>query len=201
MIRLGLTGTVGAGKSAVGRLFEEWGALRVDTDDVAREVTRPGRPALGEIRDRWGEEVVDADGRLDREALRRVALADPDARRELESVLHPRILRRVEERLEEGAREGREVAVVEVPLLFEAGLEDGFDAVIAVDAPREVRWRRVRRERGLSREEFDALDGAQWPGARKREAADASIVNDGSRRELARKAREAWAAVTGRKPE
>lgn len=201
MIRLGLTGTVGAGKSAVGRLFEEWGALRVDTDDVAREVTRPGSPALDEIRDRWGEEVVDADGRLDRGALRRVVLADPDARRELESVLHPRILRRVEERLEEGAREGREVAVVEVPLLFEAGLDDGFDAVIAVDAPREVRSRRVRRERGISREEFDALDGAQWAGARKRKAADVAIVNDGSRGELERKAREAWAAVTGREPE
>lgn len=197
MIRVGLTGTLGAGKSTVGKLFEEWGALRVDADRVAREAVAPGSPALERIRERWGERVLRTDGTLDRAALRRVVAGEPEERRALERMLHPPVLRRVEERLERAEEEGVRCAVVEVPLLFEEGLGDRFDVTVAVDAPRELRYGRVAEERGLPEEEFAALEEAQWPGERKREAADHVIVNDGDRAGLERKARAVWRRIGG----
>lgn len=194
MIRVGLTGTLGAGKSTVGGLFERWGAVRVDADRLAREAVAPGRPALEEIEARWGEEVTGEAG-LDRDALRELVSRDPEARRELERILHPAVRRLMERRLEEAEEEGAEVAVAEVPLLFENGLEDRFDVTVAVDAPRELRLARVRDDRGVPEEQFDAMEGAQWSGERKLRAADLAVRNDGSLEELEAEARRVWARI------
>lgn len=191
MIRVGLTGTLGAGKSTVGRLFERWGALRVDADRLAREAVAPGQPALEEIESRWGEAVTD-EGELDRDALREIVAGDPDARRELEELLHPVVRRLMERRLRQAEEDGVGVAVVEIPLLFENGLEGRFDVTVAVDAPREVRLERVREERGVPEAHFASMEGAQWPGERKRRAADLTLRNDGSLEELEAEARRAW---------
>lgn len=198
MIVVALTGTPGAGKSTVGRLFEAWGARRVDTDELARRAVRPGSPALAEIAGTFGEEVLTDDGQLDRMALRREVFADPEARRRLEEILHPVILGLVEERLRAARREGAEIAVVEVPLLFEKDLREPFDVVVAVDAPRELRWERISESRGLGRDAFEGMEAAQWSGERKREAADLSIVNDGDEASLETRAREVWAEIAGR---
>lgn len=198
MLEVGLTGTVGAGKSTVGRLFETWGACRVDADRLAREAVAPGSRGLAEVREVFGEEVIDEEGALDREAMRRRAFADPDARRRLESIVHPEVRRLKEERAAEARAGGYEVLVAEVPLLLEGGMEDDFDLVVVVDAPREQRWRRVEEERGLDRETFEAIEGAQWPAERKRSAADVVIVNDGTLDRLEAKARAVWAAIQRR---
>lgn len=198
MLEVGLTGTVGAGKSTVGRLFETWGACRVDADRLAREAVAPGSRGLAEVREVFGEEVIDEEGALDREAMRRRAFADPDARRGLESIVHPEVRRLKEERAAEARAGGYEVLVAEVPLLLEGGMEDDFDLVVVVDAPREQRWRRVEEERGLDRETFEAIEGAQWPAERKRSAADVVIVNDGTLDRLEAKARAVWAAIQRR---
>ncbi len=100
MILVGLTGALGAGKSAVGRLFEGWGARRIDADEMAREVVRPGRHAFERIRATWGEGVLAPDGSLDRAALRRIVTGDPGARRELEDIVHPAVLELLEGRLD-----------------------------------------------------------------------------------------------------
>lgn len=197
MIVVALTGTPGAGKSTVGRLFEAWGARRVDTDELARRAVRPGSPALAEIAEAFGEEVLADDGQLDRMALRGEVFADPEARRRLEEILHPVILDLVEERLRAARREGGEIAVVEVPLLFEKDLREPFDVVVAVDAPRELRWERISESRGLGRDAFEGMEAAQWSGERKREAADLSIVNDGDEASLEARAREVWAEIAG----
>lgn len=192
MIVVAVTGTPGAGKSTVGRLFESWGARRVDTDELSRRAVRPGSPALREIAREFGDEVLADDGQLDRTTLRAAVFADPGARRRLEEILHPVILGLLEERLQEARRDGVEVTVVEVPLLFEKELQGPFDVVVAVDAPRELRWERISESRGLGREAFEGMEAAQWSGERKRKAADLVIVNGGDEDTLEARAREVW---------
>lgn len=198
MIRIGLTGTLGAGKSTVARLFERWGARRIDADELAREAVRPGSPALQEIREEWGDEVLDEEGGLDRARMRRRVFGDTDARRRLEEIVHPEVRRLRADRIEEAREAGAEVVVSEVPLLLETGMEGQFDVVVAVDAPRSVRRRRVAEERGLDAGTFEAIEAAQWSARRKREAADLVIENDGSREELEAAAREAWETIRRR---
>lgn len=196
MIRVGLTGTLGAGKSTVGRLFESWGARRLDADRLARQAVEPGRPAHGRIRKAFGEEVLAPDGTLDRSALRRIVFRDPAARRRLEEIVHPEVGALRREALQRARREGVTVVVEEIPLLFEVGMEDEFDLVVVVDAPAEVRAERLREARGLTREEFEAMDAAQLPAEEKRGRADRVIHNDGSREALTRRARRVWDDLT-----
>ena len=201
MIRIGLTGTMGAGKSTVGDLFESWGASRVDADALARQVVEPGRPALQAIRQAFGDSVIRDDGALDRAALRTVAFADPDALRRLEAIIHPAVDRLRADLLAAAKARGAPVAVLEIPLLFEKDLADEFDAVVVVDAPADVRRQRVCESRGLTADEFAAMDGAQWPGERKREAAGHVIWNDGDLEGLKSEAEAVWKAITGSSPD
>lgn len=198
MLTVGLTGTVGAGKSTVGDFFERWGACRVDADRLAREAVAPGTPALAAIRESFGEEVVAGDGSLDRRAMRERVFADPEARRRLEEIVHPEVRRLQRERAEEARAAGHEIFVAEVPLLFEGGLEETFDLVVVVDAPRERRRRRVREERGVDDATFAAIEGAQWSAERKRSAADLVVTNDGSIETLEERAREVWEEIERR---
>ena len=197
MIRIGLTGTMGAGKSTVSGLFESWGARRVDADVLARQVVEPGQPGLEAIRRTFGARMLRSDGTLDRAALRAVVFEDPAALRRLEAIIHPAVDRRRAVLLEDARREGARVAVIEIPLLFEKELRGEFDTVVVVDAPEDVRRRRVYETRGLTPEEFSAMDSAQWPGERKRAAADHVIWNDDDLASLESEAREVWDAVTG----
>lgn len=198
MIRVGLTGTLGAGKSTVGRLFEAWGGWRTDADELAREAVAPGSPGLEAIRERWGDAVLSGDGSLDRAALREEVFGDPDARRELERIVHPEIRRLRSQGLREAERAGARIVVGEVPLLFETGMADEFDLVVVVDAPRELRMRRVREARGIDAETFAAMEAAQWSGERKRARADHVIWNEGSRDELEDRARRVWEEIVER---
>ncbi len=195
MMLVGLTGTLGSGKSAVGRLFEAWGADRIDTDELAREAVRPGRPALERIRENWGDRILASDGSLDRPALRRIVTEDSDARQRLEGIVHPAVLELLTERLDEARSGERGVVVLEVPLLLESGLDEMCDLVVTVDAPLEVRKSRVCGERGLSEMEFTALNDAQLSGAEKRSRADIVVENGGSLSELEAAARAAWDSI------
>lgn len=194
---IGLTGSLGAGKSTVGRLFESWGAVRVDADMLAREAVEPGMPAHAAVLARFGRTVTAPDGSLDRAALRGIVFADAGARADLEAIVHPEVDRLRTAALERAEAAGREVAVVEIPLLYEKGLQDEFDTVVVVDAPLETRRQRVVDGRGISADAFRAIDRTQWEGARKREAADHAIWNDGDAEALAARAREVWDVVSG----
>jgi len=197
VIRIGLTGTLGAGKSTVGHLFETWGARRIAADVLARRVVEPGQPGLEAIRETFGSRMLSADGTLDRAALRAVVFEDSDALRRLEEIVHPAVDELRAGMLAQARREGVGVVVIEIPLLFEKDLTDEVDAVVVVDAPEDVRRRRVCEARGLTPEEFSAMDSAQWPGERKRAAADHVIWNDADMANLESEAREVWDAVTG----
>lgn len=195
--RIGLTGTLGAGKSSVGRFFERWGAFRIDADRLAREAVAPGRPAHRRIRSRWGDRVLDETGGLDRAALRRIVLADPAERRRLEEIVHPAVRALRAERRREAERAEARWIVEEVPLLFEVGLEGEYDRIVVVDAPPELRRERVLAARAISDDEFEALERAQIPAAEKRRRADFLVVNDGTLAELESRARHVWEQLTG----
>ncbi|MFQ5690666.1 MAG: dephospho-CoA kinase [Gemmatimonadota bacterium] len=196
MIRVGLTGTLGAGKSTVGRMFEDWGAYRIDADELARQAVTPGQPAYDRIVSTWGARVLGADGALNRRVVRGIAFSDPEARRKLEAIVHPEVAKRREALLRDAAERGVEIVVEEIPLLFEVGMRNAFDVVIAVDAAPPLRRARVEAARGMSSEEFDAVEAAQLPAAEKCRLADQVLRNDGTPRELEVRARRVWDRLT-----
>lgn len=195
MLQVGLTGNVGAGKSTVVELFAGWGATVIDTDVLAREVVSPGSPALARIRRTWGETVITEDGKLDRGAMRRIIFSDPEARDELEAILHPEIRARCQDLFREAKARGDRIVVAVVPLLYETGMESEFDIVILVDAPLEVRIERLVSKRGLEAEEARAVAAAQLSAEEKRARADYIIDNDSDIPTLERRAWESWKEV------
>ncbi|TFG66891.1 MAG: dephospho-CoA kinase [Gemmatimonadales bacterium] len=203
MIRVGLTGTLGAGKSTVGDLFERWGAWRIDADLLAREAIAPDTAGQTAVICRFGDAVVASDGTIDRAALGTIVFTDADARMALEEIIHPEVDRLRVIRLRQAESEGARIVVMEVPLLFEKGIESEFDHVVVVDAPIEIRQSRVVRSREISADMFSTIDATQWSGKQKREAADSVIWNDDGPDELREKARQIWdefeaAATEGR---
>jgi dephospho-CoA kinase len=181
---IGLTGNIAAGKSTVAAGLTAAGLPVIDADTLAREVVAPGTPALAAIVARWGPTILAADGTLDRAALRRRILANPADRTALEAITHPAIAARRAARTAELAATGAPVVICDIPLLFEAQLEDTVDEIVLVDAPVAVRRARLIRDRGIAPSEADALIAAQMPAERKRAYADVVIENTGSRADL-----------------
>ncbi|MDN5361339.1 MAG: dephospho-CoA kinase [Moorella sp. (in: firmicutes)] len=172
MFIIGLTGGIACGKSTVAGILKELGAVIIDTDQVAREVVAPGRPAYREIVAAFGPLILQPDGQLDRPALARIIFNDPTARELLNAITHPQIRDRVQELLAELRRTDPEaVVVIEAPLLFEAGMEKMVDAVWAVTAPAPVRLKRLMARDNLSPPEAESRLRAQGEeGARLRRA-------------------------------
>jgi dephospho-CoA kinase len=159
------------GKSACAQLLQWRGAAVVDTDELARELVEPGEPALAEIAAAFGRELLDAEGRLRRDALARIVFADPAARRTLEQILHPRIRDAWHERVAAWRAEGKPLGVVVIPLLFETGAEREFDAVICVACSAETQRQRLL-ARGWSPEQIEQRIAAQMPIEEKMLRAD-----------------------------
>lgn len=180
MLNVALTGNVGSGKSTVARYWADAGIPVVSADELSRQAVAPGSPGLAEVVEAFGEEVLAADGTLDRDRLRAIIFADEAGRRRLEQILHPRIRELRAEWLEEQRRDSRSVVVSEIPLLFETGAEGEFDVTVLVDAPAGVRRERIVRDRGLSAEEADRIMSAQMDPDRKRRAADIVVDNTGT---------------------
>ena len=192
MLRVGLTGGIGAGKSEVSRLLEAHGAVVIDADRIAREVVEPGTDGLAAVVERFGTEVLTEDGRLDRPKLGSIVFRDPEKLQVLNSVVHPRVRARSAE-LEEQAR-GRAGAVVvhDVPLLVESGLADSYDVVLVVDADCEVRLDRLVRIRGMDEQDARARMAAQARREDRLAAADVVIENNGTVEELRERVRQVW---------
>lgn len=195
MLHLALTGNIASGKSTVAALLAAHGATIIDADLLAREAVRPGTDALDAIVDRFGPSVLQADGTLDRPALRQRVFRDPVAREALNAIVHPAVSQRRDAQLADARRRGDAVVISDIPLLFEVGLEHAFDGVILVDAPETERLERLRRDRGLSRDEAQAMIDAQWPSARKRSGATWIIDNDGPREHLPARVAELWLTI------
>ena len=188
-MKVGLTGGLGAGKSTVAALLEKRGARIIDADQLAREVVQPGTAGLEAVVARFGARVVSPDGRLDRAALAEIVFADPAARADLNAIVHPLVRERARTLMAE-APEGT-VIVYDVPLLVENKLADDFDAVIVVEAPRELRIARLI-DRGLSEAQARARMASQATDEQRRSIANYVLVNVGSTEELVAKVDALW---------
>lgn len=178
MYAVGLTGGIGSGKSTVAEYFAVHGVPVIDTDVVARELTAPGGDALDAIHTAFGETVMQADGTLDRAALRRLIFADADARHQLEAILHPRIRQTVVQTL---ATLSAPYALIVIPLLVETGgYRDVLNRVLVVDCPEHLQIARVMARNGLAQDDVQAILAAQVGRAARLAAADDVIVNTAS---------------------
>ena len=176
----GLTGGIGSGKSTASRLLAEKGAIVLDADLIAREVVSPGAPALADIREAFGPEAILPSGELNREKVGEIVFADPEKRRVLEGMTHPRIMQRFAEKISEAAEAGAEMVILDVPLLYETGnLVGAVEKIIVVYAPREVQKERVMARDGLSPEQVDHRLDAQMDIEEKKVRADYVLDNSG----------------------
>jgi len=180
---VGVTGGIGSGKSTVAELFRALGAVLVDTDAIAHELTLPGQPAVMQIAERFGQELVAADGSLDRAALRAKVFSDPVARRELENILHPMIRREADRRTREA--HGPYVLLL-VPLLAETGgYRNLVNRILVVDCDEGLQVQRTMQRSGLTEEQVRAIMRTQASRAARLALADDVIHNDGGVAELA----------------
>lgn len=198
MFRLGLTGNIASGKSTVAALLAERGARVVDADDLAREAVRPGSSALSRIVERFGAGVLHADGSLNRAALRAIVFADATARDDLNRIVHPVVGALRAERARVAETDGVPVLVDDIPLLYESGLEQQFDAVLFVDAPEAVRLARLMEMRGLSEAEARAMMASQGSPEAKRARATWVVDNGGTREALSAQVAQVWSDVQQR---
>lgn len=182
MFVVGMTGGIGSGKSTVADAFAALGVPVIDTDVIARELTAPGGVALQAIRAAFGETLMQADGTLDRVALRRRVFADAAARHQLEAILHPAIRQRVEQTL---AHLTARYALLVVPLLVETGAyRDVLNRILVVDCPEEIQIARVMSRSGLARDEAKAILAVQAMRAERLAVADDVILNTASIEDL-----------------
>lgn len=180
-LRIGLTGGIASGKTAVSRLFAARGIQVIDADEIAREVVEPGQPCLEAVVEEFGQDVLGPDGRLDRARLRAQVFADPGRRRRLEAILHPAIRAEMDRRA--AAAPGPYV-ILAIPLLAEGGRSSRFDRVLVVDCPVELQRQRLAQRDGETPERIEAILSAQATREQRLAIADDVIVNAGSLADL-----------------
>ena len=196
VLRIGLTGGIGSGKSTVSAALAARGAVVVDADRIAREVVEPGTPGLAAVVQAFGDGVLTPDGTLDRPALAAVVFADSDARRRLDGIVHPLVRARAAE-VAAAAPPGA-VVVHDVPLLVESGQTAGYDLVLVVETPTETRVARLVR-RGLAEADARARIAAQATDEQRRAVADVVLDNSGTPEQLTAQVDRFWAErVAGR---
>ncbi|MFJ3901889.1 dephospho-CoA kinase [Streptomyces sp. NPDC090025] len=190
MLKVGLTGGIGAGKSEVSRLLVSYGAVLIDADRIAREVVEPGTPGLVAVIAEFGPEILTPEGTLDRPKLGSIVFADPARLAALNAIVHPLVGARSAEL--EGKAGAGDVVVHDVPLLTENALAPLYDLVVVVDATPETQLDRLVRLRGMTETEARARMAAQADRARRRAIADLIIDNDGPLEALEPQVREVW---------
>jgi dephospho-CoA kinase len=196
VLRVGLTGGIGSGKSEVSRRLASLGAVVIDADAVAREVVAPGTAGLAEVVREFGERILLPDGTLDRERLGSMVFADEEMRARLNAIVHPLVGRRMQELVEEAPPEA--IVVYDVPLLAENDLAALYDLVVVVDAPVEEQVRRLITLRGMTEEAARARIAAQATRERRGAVADRVIDNSGTIEALAARVDELWSELKRR---
>jgi len=179
MLKIAITGGAGSGKSTVLRMFADLGAAVVDADQVSRAVVAVGQPAWEDLRQAFGVEYFKENGELDRHRMAHLVFADPGARERLNAIIHPRVAQEIQARLADLKRQGAALVMVEVPLLFEAGLEKAYDRSIVVYAAQEDQVSRLTARDGRDSGEIGGILQAQMPLKDKLARADFVVDNSG----------------------
>jgi dephospho-CoA kinase len=199
MLTVGLTGGIGSGKSAAATRLAALGAVVVDSDMIAREVVAPGTQGLQAVIEEFGEDVLAADGSLDRERLGRQVFAEPESRARLNAIVHPLV--RAETAAQFAAAEKRDpdaVVVNDVPLLVEGGLQSLYEVVVVVDVPLEIQLERLTGSRGMSEADARARIAAQASREQRLAAATHVIDNRGDLDDLDHEVARVWADLSAR---
>lgn len=192
-----MTGNIASGKSEAASRFEAHGATIVDADVLARQAVAVGSAGYRRVVDRWGEDFLMPDGAIDREALRHAVFADKDQLDELNAIIHPSVNSLRKKMVTEARKRGDAVLIYVVPLLFERHLVAEFDKIVLVDAPKELRLKRLVEIRGVSPEDAANMISAQMNAELKRARSDYVIENDGSLEKLQSQVDAIWAELTG----
>lgn len=192
---VGLTGGIASGKSTVAKILERLGAAIVNADVLAREVVEPDREAWKDIVDQFGSEVLQPNQTLDRRKLRTIIFNDPQARKKLEAIIHPRVRARAEEKFREHAAAGFALVVYEVPLLFEAHIHEWLRPVVLVACDFDSQRQRLELRDQIDSAAAQKIIDAQMSLDEKRRLADYVIENNGSLSDLERQVREVLAKI------
>jgi dephospho-CoA kinase len=194
---VGLTGGIGTGKSTVAAILRELGATVIDADEATRAVQAPGSEGLRQLVEAFGPGILRPGGELDRAALADIAFRDPALRERLNAIVHPLVRLWMAERAAEAAERGDPVAVMDIPLLFEARGAGAFETVLLVYAPEELQLRRLVELRGMTPGQARARIAAQMPIEEKRRLATHVIDNTGDLQALRAQVERVWAEVAG----
>ena len=198
LYRIGLTGGIASGKSTVGAMLRQMGAVVIDTDWIAHEVTAPGSGALMEMSRRYGTDIVKEDGSLRRDAVGKIVFSDPVEKKWLEALLHPLIRAEAEKQAQAAFEAGQRVVVLDVPLLFESGWNGKVDEIWTVYTPQAIQEVRLQRRDGYTDSEIADRLASQWPIDEKAKRADVVIDNTGLPESTRRQVEVAWNAVVNR---
>lgn len=185
MLKIGLTGGIGSGKSAVSSLFQEWGAFIFDADAVAKDILNNDSTAQGEIIAEFGTDVLNKDGKIEKEKLSRIAFQDENHQLRLNTTIHPYIFRKIDSSFNKILQKGKhDMFCVDAALIYESGADAHMDYVIVVTSHLKLRTERVMERGGLTREEFLRRLELQWADEDKTHMADYVIHNNGTREDL-----------------
>lgn len=197
MLLLGITGGLASGKSLVTRLFREKGAVTFSADEAARAVLTPGGKVLQQIAEAFGPDILTSSGELDREQLGRRIFSDEAARKRLNGLMHPAILRLLRAQIEAAQKDlpADTVVAVEVPLLYETNLQDWFELILVVSASESTQIERLQTRNGLSEAEAKQRLAAQWPLREKAARADLILSNDSSLESLQQQVDGLWKRI------
>jgi len=181
MLRVGLTGGIASGKSTVGAMLVELGCRLIDSDKITHQLLEPGQAVHAGVVREFGHRILTSDGRIDRAILGEIVFKDPDARRRLNALVHPAVIRRQKEWLEEIEKQDPQgIAIVDAALMIEAGTYKSYDKIVVVTSDREIQKQRLKARSMLSDEQIEARIRSQMPMEEKVKYADFVIDNSGS---------------------
>jgi len=204
MLRIGVTGGIGSGKTTVCRFFEELGVPVLSADKIAKSLSETDPQIRTKLRRILGRDAYTADGRLNRKIVADAIFANPMLVRKVNAVVHPKAASKILKQLRRLERNGEPLAIVEAALIYEGGLDANLDVVIVVHTALRKRKERAASRRGFSAKDIIRRQRAQWPAEKKKKLADVVIENNGTRRDLKRTVRHLHKILilmtTGKKP-
>ncbi len=195
MLKIGITGCLGTGKSTVMEILQKQGAKIINTDKLVHELLQRGQSTYAEVIDQLGSDLLDENGQIDRSVLAERVFNDSEALKDLEKIIHPKVREKLENEIKRLEHEGEKVVFVEVPLLFEAGWEKFFDQIWVVSVNREKQLKRLQKSRDYSPEEAQKRIEAQMPLKEKEKRGDLVLDNSGSREHLREQVIAGWRRI------